>query len=287
MAERGCGLGIVVEPLTVPDHPCWMGSRDNSVAIFWRRTGEEYTPCVRGSSGEGWVTVKWGPITVMGVYIRPSLTRAELEDRLDEMERQVRRLLPGPVMIAGDFNAASTLWGSRRQNAKGAEVVAWANRLGLHLENRGNTSTCVRPQGESIVDLTWTSPGATRMISSWRVAVELEILSDHLPIIIELKLSDETGRDAHQRPPRWAIRKMDPDKLRASLIAEEWSGEERENVEEQALWLRHDQSMRRSHAEGCLCASKGGVLVVGGGGSAKKSGSPGKKTLAAHTTKEG
>ncbi|XP_011862553.1 PREDICTED: uncharacterized protein LOC105559099 [Vollenhovia emeryi] len=176
----------------------------------------------------------------MGIYIRPSLTRAELEDRLDELERQVRGLLPGPVIIAGDFNAASTLWGSRRQNAKGAEVVAWANRLGLHLENKGNASTCVRPQGESIVDLTWTSPGATRMIDSWRVAEDLEILSDHLPIIFELTLPDGDGAsgDVHQRPPRWAVRKLDPDRLRASLTAETWLEEEPGSAEEQALWIR-------------------------------------------------
>ncbi|XP_011884035.1 PREDICTED: uncharacterized protein LOC105571170, partial [Vollenhovia emeryi] len=148
--------------------------------------------------------------------------------------------MPGPIIVAGDFNAASTLWGARRRNAKGAEVEAWANRLGLHLENRGNVSTCVRPQGESIVDLTWTSPGAARMIKSWRVAEELEMLSDHLPIIMELKqpVADGTRGGAHQRPLRWAVRKLDPDRLRASLIAETWVDAEPDNVEEQALWLR-------------------------------------------------
>ncbi|XP_011884028.1 PREDICTED: uncharacterized protein LOC105571163 [Vollenhovia emeryi] len=142
LAERGCGLGIVAEPYRVPKNPCWAGSTDGSAAIVWRRTGERSPPFSKLKAGEGWVAVEWGPLTVIGVYIRPSLSRAEVEDRLQELEDVVREYLPGPVLVAGDFNAKSALWGSRRPDAKGAEVEAWAARLGLHLENVGAVSTC-------------------------------------------------------------------------------------------------------------------------------------------------
>ncbi|XP_011871632.1 PREDICTED: uncharacterized protein LOC105564109, partial [Vollenhovia emeryi] len=238
LAERGCGLGVIAEPYRVPKNPCWAGSTDGSAAILWRRTGERTPPMSRLKAGEGWVAVEWGPLVVVGVYIRPSLTRAELEARLQELEDVVREYLPGPLLVAGDFNAKSALWGSRRPDVKGAEVEAWAARLGLHLENVGAVSTCVRPQGESIVDLTWTSPAAARMVGSWEVAEGVELLSDHLPI--EIELSWETrNRGAQEEAVRWRTDKMDADKLVETVGVALWTHPEpASTVEDEVAWLR-------------------------------------------------
>ena len=65
-------------------------------------------------------------------------------------------------------------------------MLEWAAELDLHLLNRGNQSTCVRWQGESIVDLSWASLSAARRVQQWRVAVETESLSDHLYIFLSL-----------------------------------------------------------------------------------------------------
>ncbi|XP_011858731.1 PREDICTED: uncharacterized protein LOC105556255 [Vollenhovia emeryi] len=223
MAERGGGLAIVAEPWRVPNHPCWAVNQENSVAIHWRRTREQHIPCCKKGEGPGWAMVEWDPLTIIGVYLRPSLSRAELEERLEDLEQQVRAVLPRPILVAGDFNAKSALWGSRRPDAKGAEVEAWADRLGLHLMNTGTTSTCVRPQGESIVDITWISPAATRIVTAWRVAEDIVLLSDHLPLEMEIRLAPVGGVGPEDgRPLRWSIKKMDPDKLQASLAAETW-----------------------------------------------------------------
>ncbi|XP_011858651.1 PREDICTED: uncharacterized protein LOC105556181 [Vollenhovia emeryi] len=239
MAERGCGLAVIAEPLKGPKHPCWLYSKNGRVALHWRRTAEKSTPCSNAKTGNGWASIKWGGITIVGVYLSPNLARVEVEDRLEELETFVRGLLPGPVLVAGDFNAKSTLWGSRRRDVKGGEVEDWAARLDLHLLNTGTTSTCVRPQGESIVDLTWASPAAAGMVKNWRVAEEYELLSDHLPIEYEFARPDQRGEERPGRPLRWSIKKMDPDKLLASLMAETWAPSPQEaSIEEQARWLR-------------------------------------------------
>ncbi|XP_011858938.1 PREDICTED: uncharacterized protein LOC105556455 [Vollenhovia emeryi] len=255
LAERGCGIGVIAEPYNVPKNPNWAGSLDGSVAITWRRTGQRQVPWSKVSEGEGWILVDCDTILIMGVYLRPSLTRMELEDRLDRMERELRSFLPRPILVAGDFNAKSADWGSRRPDVKGAEVVAWAARLGLKLENRGSASTCVRPQGESIVDLTWTSPAAANWVENWRVMEEAETLSDHL--LIEMTLVRPTARGRMDSGTnsriRWAVGKLDQDMLLATLKAATWpQGEPQRDVEREAKWLREtltracDSSMPRA-----------------------------------------
>lgn len=39
---------------------------------------------------------------------------------------------------------------------------------------------------ESIVDLTWASLSAARLVRNWKVAIEMETLSDHRYIVVDL-----------------------------------------------------------------------------------------------------
>lgn len=52
--------------------------------------------------------------------------------------------------------------------------------------NIGNAPTCVRHQGSSIVDLTWTSPSMTSRVSEWIVREDLELLSYHVYITFKI-----------------------------------------------------------------------------------------------------
>lgn len=84
----------------------------------------------------------------------PECGLAQFEIFLDGVANCTRHCLPGPVIVAGDFNAWSARWGSRRTNARGRVLENWAAALGLCLLNTGTRSTFVRWQGKSVVDLT-------------------------------------------------------------------------------------------------------------------------------------
>lgn len=223
MDERDMSLAIVAEPYRVPEgNPNWMGSSDGSVAIVTRRTASPI-PCLAAKRGEGYVIARWGKVTVVGVYLSPRLAIAEVEERLDAISRDVRALEPAPLIVGGDFNAYSTVWGSRGNNARGRLVLDWAAAMNLDCLNQGRTSTCVRPQGESIVDLTWASPLARRNVVSWRVLSDVESLSDHVYIemVMEDFRQDPTQGDG--RAKRWSIDKLDQDLLVAAFLAVSWS----------------------------------------------------------------
>jgi len=71
------------------------------------------------------------------VYLSPALDVAQFARRLDGRGECVRRLLllPSPILVAGDFNAKSRLWGSPRTDARGNVLAEWAAELGLSILN--------------------------------------------------------------------------------------------------------------------------------------------------------
>ncbi|XP_067216928.1 uncharacterized protein [Linepithema humile] len=153
LSGRDAGLGVVLEPLWVSEsNPNWLADLDGSVAIIRRHSPR--SPPITLEKGRGFVIARWGALCVVGVYAPPRWSCPVYKQFLREMEDGIRRCLPHPVLVAGDFNAWSTVWGSRSTNAKGRTLLKWTAEMDLLLLNRGSTSTCVHPREESIVDLT-------------------------------------------------------------------------------------------------------------------------------------
>ena len=243
VAERLIALAVVAEPYRIPDHPRWFSDEGDSVAIYWSG-GQGDPPCTLLEKGQGFVTVKWGPLVVVGCYVSPNCTLAAYEVYLDGVRDCVRRNSPCPVIVLGDFNARSRTWGDVRDGARGETVLEWAAGLDLCLLNQGSVSTCVRWQGESIVDLTWATPSAVHMVSGWRVAEEMETLSDHRHIVFDVAIHPpgRPGQHSGSPPQRWALKRLDKDLLEAAAIVAAWprnqSGGILPDPEAEAAWFR-------------------------------------------------
>ncbi|XP_067205363.1 uncharacterized protein [Linepithema humile] len=224
LCGRDAGLDVVAEPYSVPDsNPNWVAAADGSAVIIRRHSPRSPSISLM-ERGREFVIARWGALRVVGVYAPPSMSYPEFLQLLREMGAGIRRCLPHPVLVAGDFNAWNMAWGSRRTGKRGENVMDWAAELDLQLLNWGSKSTCVHPRGESIVDLTWASPRAARLVESWGVT-DRESLSDYQ--IIEMVLT-ATPREVllrrlqrGNRPPRrWILAKLDQDKLEAAVLVE-------------------------------------------------------------------
>lgn len=75
---------------------------------------------------------------------------------LREIHMIVSKVKSG-IVICGNFNAKSPMWSAKSEDKRGKDLVELANMLDLRLVNVGSAATCVRPQGTSIVDTTWSS----------------------------------------------------------------------------------------------------------------------------------
>lgn len=243
MMERSCDLGIVAEPHSIPSRN-WVKSTEGSAAIV-RGNRPGSPPLTLTTAGKRFVIASWGPLQVAAVYLPPSLGKKEFSERLKILGRRLAACRPSPVIVAGDFNAKAMAWGSPRTDWRGGEVLEWAAQNGLVLLNTGNKNTCVRRQGGSIIDLTWMTPSAARLTKGWKVATDIEILSDHRCIEFSVattsKVIVERRRLREATARRWALRKLDEDVfmavINAAMITEDWKNMEG-NLDDQKAWLQ-------------------------------------------------
>lgn len=122
------------------------------------------------------------------------------------------------ILILGDFNLHHPLWGGRHtlgtHNWSSILIDSMEER-GLELANVQGTATRTCRDNKTTIDLTWASTAALDILTEWRIADELDIGSDHLPIAVKLDLAIES------LPPKatrnWKL--LDNDKFLSSLAA--------------------------------------------------------------------
>ncbi|KAL0121307.1 hypothetical protein PUN28_008759 [Cardiocondyla obscurior] len=91
------------------------GSTSNPVETPWIPGAPSCAPIERG---QRYVAARWGPTIIVGTYLPPSGTIEEYQKWLDDIAVCIRRVRNSPIIVAGDFNAWSTTWGSARTNAR-------------------------------------------------------------------------------------------------------------------------------------------------------------------------
>ena len=113
MAELGLVQAVVAEPFRILHNNC-VGDETGTVILL--RAGSAASPAINIiESGQGYVAAARGNMTVVGLYASPNAPIASLQRLLDKIRNCVVSLKDEDVLVLGDFNAKSTLWGARGQ----------------------------------------------------------------------------------------------------------------------------------------------------------------------------
>ncbi|XP_045541436.1 uncharacterized protein LOC123722921 [Papilio machaon] len=225
MAEWSSHVAVVAEPYLIPNRDNWTGDEEELVALVLSRTSGSLT-FGNVKKGRGCVVASVGGILMVGVYCPPRKSLSDFEDLLS----QIGTLVGGNsrfVLIAGDFNAKNVAWGCPTTDARGAVLEEWALTEGLCLLNQGSRPTCVRPQGSSIVDLSFASPAIARRVYGWKVLENVETMSDHLYIRFHISESSVVparpgSRLMNDSSPRWVVKRINKDIHTEASQVENW-----------------------------------------------------------------
>lgn len=162
----------------------WHFSVNGSAAIYVNSR----ISCRTVHRSQNLVLVSVEDFYIASCYISPNSSLDEFSRFIGELDDVIFRSR-GRIVICGDFNAKSHLWGSVRSNRRGEVLAHWASSVDLRLVNVGNVATCVRQQGSSVVDLTWASSALIDRVVDWRVLLNVETLSDHRCILFTIEES--------------------------------------------------------------------------------------------------
>ncbi|XP_035737761.1 uncharacterized protein LOC118448523 [Vespa mandarinia] len=180
MREDRVEIAVIVEPWWFPPgDESWFSSLGET-SISAVLVDECESPCSMVRRGRFYVAVKWGDSLVVSIYFPPSENINMFCRILDEIEELLATFPTLPELVAGDFNARFSRWDPESRSNRWSELLCvWANRMNLSLLTQVGCPMCIRPQGLSVIYLTWGTPAAGDRLSDWRVD-ETESLSDHL-----------------------------------------------------------------------------------------------------------
>lgn len=210
MIEKDVGLSLISEPPSglKESNICFL-SKDNSAAVLWRPERAREWNCRVVCRGKGFIMICLDDVHIISCYESPNVRNNIYLRFLDTLDRACNAVI-GPVMVCGDFNAHSTLWGSPTTDRRGEFVERWSAAKDLRLLNVGEVYTCVRPQGCSVIDLTWASPCLLERVKNWSVLENTETLSDHQYLEFSLKSSKHRSVQSKVKlQKRWNFNKLD------------------------------------------------------------------------------
>lgn len=102
-------------------------------------------------------------------------------------------------------------------------MESWAAEVDVHVLNVGFAWTCVRPQGSSIVDVSWASAATVPLVHKWEVWEEEEYLSDHKYVMLTIYSKRGVADLKVLRFPRWKLEKWNHDFFKAAVLGAAWS----------------------------------------------------------------
>lgn len=125
VVEGNYELAIVAEPYKIFNNKDWISDDGESVAIFNNKYTKKYQACRLLKRNKGFIICEWQRIIIVGCYISPNVSLSEYEEFLDRMGNDISQFNGQPMLIAGNFSAHSTIWGSRNTNMKSNTVELW------------------------------------------------------------------------------------------------------------------------------------------------------------------
>lgn len=244
--EKEIELAAVQEPYNCSNTDYWFTSQNGLAAVFWNRRITNI-PCKLIQRGQHTVAIKYKDHVLISCYSSPNSTKVEYIEMLDEIKTIVKKEIH-KVIVCEDYNAKSPVWFASLEDRRGKKLIELTNLLDLRLANNSPDATCIRPQGSSIVDLTWCSADLISSLQNWKVEKEELSMSDHLYITFAIKI----GRllDINKRNTRiaWSFSKFDPDLFQSTLVWECYAEDFEEKYQHtpQEASERIDEILRRA-----------------------------------------
>ncbi|XP_070071105.1 uncharacterized protein [Drosophila takahashii] len=135
--EQQADLAILSDPYKAKHECVWQHSTDGRAAIW--SCGQPPGHLSQRASRAGYTRAMISGITIYSCYIAPSVRINEFRAIMQEIVDDARGR--SSILIAGDFNAWSTTWGSACTTRRGTILLEVVASLNVCLLSEGNRPT--------------------------------------------------------------------------------------------------------------------------------------------------
>lgn len=139
---------------------------------------------------KGYIKLEFTDWCLICCYISPNIAMEEFRDKMDNIMNAAKEVKIKGVVIAGDVNAKSPMWGSPKSDARGDYIGDWASELNLVFLNTG-VPTFERGSSKTHIDITSACQKMAKRVKGWDT-VDGEYNTYHHPIIYEVE--DKGGK---------------------------------------------------------------------------------------------
>lgn len=161
--------------------------------------------------GPGFAFMQFTGLLVFSCYWRQGGPLQEFEGFLSGLDAALRGLAKEgqTLIVAGDFNAKSTMWGSAVDDRRREILANFAATWELWPENVGSVPTFAVGDRSSVVDVTFARLSRGSSIRDWRVRDDVFSDSDHNYIVYSLSMASSAlpPQDVERRG--WRRKKLD------------------------------------------------------------------------------
>lgn len=202
--RRGAEYVLVSEPnVKKIQQGKWFRDAKDDAAIGYTR----YAPGATATgAGNGFVWVQTAGIYVYSCYISPNTDRRNFEEFVQDLMDDVVKKGRAKIIVTGDFNAKSPMWGSTFEDARGAILADMFSALRLVTLNGDGVPTFVRRASRSVIDVTAITENLVAGGTSWEVLEDEESLSPHRHIVFSIG-------QVRQLRDRWIYGPINPQRL--------------------------------------------------------------------------
>lgn len=163
--EKDVDIVIVSEPYRCKVGPSWFHDQENKASIWVSRRLSESGLSIRLlHRAKGFVVIGVGDATYTSVYFSPNSGFEDFLDRINELDTVHSSLAQENIIIAGDFNASSPVWGSLRQDRRGSAVLDLCAKLRLTPVRSEGKFSFERNGRVSLIDIILCSTRAFRRL---------------------------------------------------------------------------------------------------------------------------
>lgn len=179
-------LVVVSEPYRIPDN--WYADNSGRAAIWVTGAGiDKGRSIALIKRGNEFVIIRYNEVYICSVYVSPNIDIQKFENCTSELEMSLLNLeKKKKLLVMGDFNAKSPLWGSDRWVEGGEYELCGSANLCPTIASGGNT--CEKGGGSKI-DILMGDKRTIQDLAETRVIDEYSA-SDHRYVLHVFKRKD-------------------------------------------------------------------------------------------------